>query len=149
MRSGRRIALGALVAMGIVAGCSKEDDVPATTDAGVAPLPGPNRAAPPEEVAEAPKTCRERCTEAHPTAAAKDRAIETCWSTHCAGPCFEGLSDDAEAGAPDAGSCAAPVVTVSSSCDRCTSAACCAAWDGCFQDAECSALNDCYRQCLD
>ena len=142
-----------------VAGCSDDDAKAAASDAGADVATEANRPAPPEDDAGTPKTCRERCEEEHPTALSKDTAIDACWKTSCVTPCIQeqatGGDAGAEGGATDAGgvdgggACVSPVVTVSSACDRCTIAFCCAAWDGCFQDTECAALEACYQQCED
>jgi hypothetical protein len=45
------------------------------------------------------------------------------------------------------GSCKNEVDTPSAACSQCTVDACCAEWDACFGDAECTALNACAVAC--
>jgi hypothetical protein len=144
--------LGALGTAAALAGCSDDESLKAPSDSGrEGAIPDANRPAPEEPDAEEPKSCRERCEEAHPTALAKDEAIDSCWETNCGGPCIQELPPDggiaADGAAPDGGTCISPVLTISLACDECTNMFCCASWDGCFQDPECTALNACYQQC--
>jgi hypothetical protein len=149
--------LGVSTAAG--AGCSGDDTSTAAATDGGTDVASEARPAPPEDDdAATPKTCREQCADAHPAGVAKDKAIDACWQAHCASPCIDGerAPIDVDAGADasadagaDAGACMSPVVTASPSCDACTTAFCCASWDACFQDAECSALEDCYQQCVE
>ena len=137
-------------AAGMMTGCS-EDEPAGPGDAGSdGSRPDANRPAPTEPDAR-PKTCREQCEEAHPTGLPKDEAVNSCWETHCNVPCIEQLPGDGgiDGAAPDGAACESPVVTVSVACDECTNAFCCGAWDGCFQEPECAALNACYQQCTD
>ena len=142
---------GAAFASALFSGCS-DDAPPAPVDAGAESAPpDANRSARPEDSA-APKSCREQCAEAHPTGLPKDEAIDSCWKAFCTDPCIEELTADgggAGGAAPDGGTCVSPVVTVSLACDECTTTSCCASWDDCFQDPECTALNACYQQCAD
>lgn len=89
--------------------------------------------------------CLAKCDKDHPTGLVKDKAIDTCWTTRCAGPCV----GEADGGTTtsDAGACKNDVDTGDVECDACTVAACCAEWDGCFDDADCSALQDCRLAC--
>jgi hypothetical protein len=144
-----------MAGLALVGGCSEDDPAGAAPDA-AADGNGPeaNRPTPPEPDAEEPKSCRQRCEEAIPEGAlAKDEAINSCWKTFCGRPCIEELAPDggvaADGAAPDGGTCVSPVVTISLACDECTNTFCCASWDGCFQDPECSALNVCYQQCTE
>jgi hypothetical protein len=159
--SSRAVALSLFVstlasAAAMTSGCSG-DDAPAgaAADAGADAPARANRPAPPEPEAGTPKTCRELCEDAHPASVAKDEAIDSCWEAHCAAPCIDGEDpvppDGADAGADGggAGACASHVVTISPSCDECTTASCCAPWDACFQDPDCSALEACYEECVD
>ena len=135
-----------------MAGCS-DDEPGAPADGGTeGAAPDANRPAPPERDAQ-PKTCREQCEEAHPTGVPRDEAVNSCWQTHCQGPCIDGLPADggiaADGAAPDGGTCISPVVTISLACDECTNTFCCTAWDECFQDPECTALNACYQECTE
>lgn len=149
---GPLLVLAASGASALFSGCS-DDATPAPVDAGAdsAP-PDANRPPRPEDSA-APRSCREQCAEAHPTGLPKDEAINSCWKTFCGDRCIEELPTDggggADGAAPDGGTCASKVVTVSLACDECTNTSCCASWDDCFQDPECTALNACYQQCAD
>jgi len=138
---------GALVAGSGLTACS-DDPTPATDAGAESSIPDANRPAPPETDAR-PKTCREQCEEAHPTGLPRDEAVNSCWDTHCVGPCIDQIPADGgiDGAAPDGGTCTSPVVTISLACDQCTNTFCCAAWDGCFQEPECAALNACYQQC--
>jgi hypothetical protein len=105
-----------------------------------------------------PASCRDTCAQDHPNGVALDLAITQCWQASCAGPC---IAEDAGVIArPDAGdagdagldagvspACQKPVVTDTAACDVCTKASCCQAWDACFGDAECTALNACVAAC--
>ena len=143
------ISAGALVAGSGLLGCSDDPEVPNDASAESA-KDDVNRRAPPETDAR-PKTCREQCEEAHPTGLPRDEAVNSCWDTHCLGPCIEQIPDDGgiDGAAPDGGTCTSPVVTISLACDQCTNTFCCAEWDGCFQEPECVALNACYQQCTE
>jgi len=147
------VVLAPLAAAAALTGGCSDDEAPPEADAGAeSGPPDANRPAPPESDA-ALKSCREECEEAHPTGLPKDEAINSCWETHCGDPCIEQRPGDGGGGgdgaAPDGGTCTSPVVTVSVSCDECTHTFCCASWDGCFQDPECTALNACYQRCPD
>lgn len=158
--SSRRLAVlfiaSMLVATGLgsaIAGCSTDDTKVAAGDSGADATPEATRSPPPPDEASTPKTCRELCEEAHPTALPKDEAVNSCWEMNCSGPCIEETTTPTDGGTDgdggaDAGACLSPVVTISESCDQCTILRCCAAWDGCFQDPECSALNACYQKCV-
>jgi hypothetical protein len=146
--------LGGAFATSVAAGGCSDDEKTAPADAGSERgAPDANRPARPGDDAAPPKSCREECEEAHPTALPKDEAINSCWETFCGSPCIEATPPDsglaADGAAPDGGTCISPVVTISLACDECTNTFCCTAWDGCFQDAECSALNACYQTCED
>lgn len=63
-----------------------------------------------------------------------------------------GASSDGGDAGDDAGTagpplCGTGVTTDSPDCDRCTEAFCCAAWTGCFDDQDCSDLDDCLASC--
>lgn len=147
-------ALGGALALSLTSSGCSDDDAPDAGDAGAETrAPDANRAPPAGEDGAAPKPCRQACEEAHPTGLAKDEAINSCWETFCVDPCIEELALDggvvADGAAPDGGTCRAPVITISLVCDQCTNTSCCASWDGCFEDAECTALNACYQECAD
>jgi hypothetical protein len=48
---------------------------------------------------------------------------------------------------PTRGSCRTDVKTPDAACSTCTAQKCCAAWDACFGDTECLALNQCSVAC--
>lgn len=99
--------------------------------------------------------CAEECRQAHPSGAAKDDAIDSCWEAKCDDPCFGSGASIPDGGYPDAGvgtdggMCQNDVdfEPPDPTCSACTQAYCCAAWDGCFNDDDCLALNDCYNAC--
>ena len=154
------IVLGATATA--TSGCSSDATKAAAADSG-ADAPGANRPAPAgDNDASDPSTCRDRCAAAHPAAVLEDKAIDTCWRKYCQAPCIDETPDIGDAGAvvgdggdggnaspgADAGTCKSNLVTDTASCDQCTGTFCCTAWDGCFQDPECSALEACYQQCV-
>jgi hypothetical protein len=136
-------SVAALVGAG--AGCS-DDPKPRAAPVAADAAPQPNRPAVSENSA-TPETCRESCEKDHGSGITRDRAVDACFQAHCATECIAQTPTDA--GAPDAGSCTQPVVTVSDDCDSCTRAFCCTEWDACFGDAECSSLNACYQTCAE
>ncbi|HVH41522.1 MAG TPA: hypothetical protein VM925_04235 [Labilithrix sp.] len=138
--------LGAFGTVALAAGCSENTKAAAANDASSDATPDVATSKPLESDAPV-KSCRETCEETHGAALPKDEAINSCWETHCGGPCIEQVPDDG--GALDGGTCSTPVVTVSESCDRCSSTFCCAEWDACFQDPACTALNACYQTCAE
>lgn len=108
--------------------------------------------------------CIAACRTKHAAGFEKDKAIDQCWAASCVPACADGplpeagadagddAGDDAglDAGAPgDAGApaCKNDVATGDIDCDRCTKERCCGAWDGCFDDADCRALNACIVEC--
>jgi hypothetical protein len=93
------------------------------------------------------ETCIADCSARHPSGRTKDDAIAACWAASCAGRCTPGVGGDGGAPVEDAGACAWPVTTDDPRCDLCTRSACCAPWDACFGDAECSAFNTCRNRC--
>ena len=124
---------------------SPQSDAAILEDAQIIPVikdSGKQDAAPTETVEE----CQLKCTKTHAAGYAKDQAIETCWSAKCAGPCI-GEPDGGTTPSSDGGTCKNEVDTTDPDCDACTHAACCAEWDGCFDDADCTAYQDCYFNC--
>lgn len=72
-------------------------------------------------------------------------AIDTCWSKSCSSECNGiGTGKNEE---PDHGSCQNVVSTPAKDCSQCTVDHCCAAWDACFNDTDCTALNTCTNAC--
>ena len=142
------VGAGAIVTLG--GGCSEDAATTPPSDAAADQTRSDGNRPPPAAGDAADKTCRQECAEAHPTAVAKDDVVNACWETHCRAPCVEGKPGDGgvtDGAAPDGGTCTLPVITVSLSCDECTNTFCCAAWDTCFQDSECTELNACYQRC--
>jgi hypothetical protein len=136
-------------------GCTDDDPGASSTpiDSGAPDVNRP-RPLPPEDDAARP-TCAEACEADHPSGLVKDRALLACWDTHCRASCIapeagpvtptEDGGDAGDGGAEPA--CTTEVITVRATCDDCTRAACCSAWDACFQDQDCIDLNRCYQTC--
>lgn len=104
--------------------------------------------------------CLAACETKHAAGLTKDKAIDTCWAQSCKAPCIDGTGtfdagtvdagDDAgDGGDAGAGQCKNGVETGDQACNDCTSAFCCGAWDGCFDDQDCADLNDCRSACPD
>jgi hypothetical protein len=140
-----------------------------STDAGATPDPATAEAGPdarikveagPEEQDSAgpltPEQCVEACNTMHPSSVAKETAIDTCWTASCKGPCLDdpptaydaGHADGGDAGADASDLCGTGVNSVTVDCDNCTQANCCPAWKGCFDDQDCSDLDDCIAKCF-
>lgn len=148
-------------------GCSSDDpgsDTAAAADSGADSNDSPATPAPPPHRATdsgadpTVEECLAACDTEHAAGLTKDHAIDTCWSANCQGPCIDangpfdgGTADAGDAGdaAGDAGApvCQNDVATGGTACDSCTKAFCCAEWDGCFGDQDCSALNACRAAC--
>ncbi len=90
--------------------------------------------------------CLASCAAQHPSGAQKNSGIDQCWSQSCSDVCDGIGSTGAEFG-PTSGSCKTDVKTPSSACSTCTVKHCCSAWDACFSDADCIALNTCSIAC--
>ena len=150
-------ALAALAALPMAGGCSSTT-IEAPADAG-ADRSTRDVATPPDAADDTATPthdeCFAACDAAHPNSVAKNTAIDTCWESACKAPCVDGTPFDAgspaDAGdaAPDAAvpACTNQVDTGDVACDLCTKMRCCAPWDGCFDDADCSALVDCESMC--
>jgi hypothetical protein len=100
--------------------------------------------------------CNAACEAAHPAGLKLDVKIDDCWTAHCQAPCVDGTGgfDAGGAEAGDGGdggalACTNDVQTGDTTCDSCTKTWCCASWDGCFNDTDCAALNDCRSNCPD
>jgi hypothetical protein len=151
------VVLSAGAAFSISACSSSTDDggTPADVDSGAdAGRIKVDAAAPDDDAGEPPTTdeCIATCRAAHPSSLTKEDAIDTCWSTSCGPSCVDGTDgfDAGPDGAPDSGPdplCGTGVSTDSPDCDNCTEANCCAVWTGCFNDEDCSTLDDCIQQC--
>ncbi len=99
--------------------------------------------------------CKAKCAPDHPTAVAKEDAIDKCWADNCTGPCidqsggFDG-GDGGGGGDGDGGGvlCGTSVPSgIDTTCDQCTQAFCCTAWQGCFNDPDCTAYDTCVSKC--
>jgi hypothetical protein len=88
--------------------------------------------------------CLAACEAKYPNSAIKAKAIDQCWADNCAA--CQNMAN-APLQSPINGDCQNPVYTPSEDCSQCTADACCAAWDDCFGDAECQALNACANTC--
>jgi hypothetical protein len=159
--SGAALLVGVAATVG--AGCSTTTEVYEPGDASDASTDKPKvDSAPAQEPDTGPpppteEECIADCRTKHSAGAAKDKLIEDCWETKCKGPCidetgvFDAGADGGDAGdAGDGGgpACKNPVETDDTSCDLCTKVNCCASWDGCFDDQDCSALNECIGDCI-
>ena len=102
--------------------------------------------------------CIAACNTQHPNSKPKEDAIDKCWNDNCSDQCFDGkpfdggaATDAGDAGvAADAGDplCGTGVKSGETpDCDKCTEAFCCTSWTGCFDDQDCSDLDDCYGKC--
>jgi hypothetical protein len=144
----------------IMGGCSEETAPGANSGTDAAPpvnldasqrdAPPPGDAGPDPSIA----TCLAECAARYPGGKVKDDAITTCWKTKCAGRCTDLPADAGDAGggeadAGDAGACQNPVDTEDPECDRCTQSHCCAEWDGCFNDDECTNFVQCSTACAE
>lgn len=170
------IGLSSFIVSAFALGCSvKQDDPPSpivSSDTNAAPPPAQTTdkgkvdpqtnppPAPPKGSADggadgaahdgaAPKkdvqACLSACEAKFPNGAAKARMIDQCWADNC-GSC-QNMPPAAPVGPDDGSQCNTPVYTPSADCSKCTVDACCWAWDGCFQDAECNSLNACADAC--
>jgi hypothetical protein len=88
--------------------------------------------------------CVAACEAKYPKGAQLGKAIDTCWQNNC-DACLA-MGKGAPQG-PENGSCKTDVYTPSGACSQCTVDSCCAAWDACFGNADCVALNKCSVAC--
>lgn len=89
--------------------------------------------------------CISSCEAQHPKGAQIGKGIDQCWSNSCPTQC-NGIGAGKQK-PPAHGSCKNPVTTPSADCSQCTVDKCCKAWNACFDDADCSALNACSIAC--
>jgi hypothetical protein len=89
--------------------------------------------------------CLATCETQHPKGLALGKGIDKCWAASCATVC-DGIGTGTPK-PPTAGTCKNIVETPSAACSTCTVTSCCAAWDACFDDADCTALNTCSIAC--
>jgi hypothetical protein len=164
--SGAAIFLGASA---VAAGCTTTtEEIQAADGGGDGAADGKAKfdsAPQPVEDADPPKKseaeCIADCEKTHATGLTKDKAIDTCWAAKCKGPCvddtgvFDAGADAAKDAGGDAGGdggagkCTNDVETGDPACNGCTSVNCCPEWDGCFNDKDCSDLNDCRNTCVE
>lgn len=89
--------------------------------------------------------CIDACEAKYPDGAVLGRAIDACWKQSCPVVC-NGIGEGSAQG-PTSGSCKTDVKTPSAACSTCTVQHCCAAWDACYTDLDCIALNACSIAC--
>jgi hypothetical protein len=109
-------------------------DLPASRDAGAADA----------RTAKDVAACVAACEAKYPGGTDKSKMIDQCWADHCS------ACQTMKPGSfytPTSGACQAGVYTWSADCSQCTTDWCCWAWDMCFSDAECKALNACTVAC--
>lgn len=136
----------------VASGCSEETTSAPGPDAEVVQAidaASQKDAPPPPEAGPIPSlaTCLAECGTKYPSGKKKDDAITTCWKTKCAGICTDDAVDAGDSDAGDGGTCQNPVTTEDIACDRCTQTHCCAEWDGCFNDDECTDFVQCTVAC--
>jgi hypothetical protein len=91
------------------------------------------------------QACVSACEAKYPKGALIGKGIDQCWAKSCPSECND--IGAGQAVGPRSGSCQNPVSTPSASCSQCTVNRCCTAWDACFNDAQCAALNTCSIAC--
>lgn len=89
--------------------------------------------------------CISACEAKYPAGTTLGKGIDACWAKNCSKEC-NNIGTGAPKG-PKTGTCGHEVSTPSADCSQCTVDHCCAAWDACFGDAQCSALNTCSIAC--
>jgi hypothetical protein len=119
-------------------------------------------AATPDTDSAVPETsaqCLARCGTEHPASVAKYNAVDTCWAASCNASCVAqngmfdagGIDGGFDAGGVNDGGtdlCGTMVSSgVDMACDDCTTAFCCPAWKGCYDDQDCLAYNTCVNDC--
>jgi hypothetical protein len=161
----KKLVVGAaavLLSLSALGACSSSDWTPATppADAGVdrqqpgPPAVPPAPPSPPPDAGETAEQCNARCEAQHPAGLVLDKKIDDCWNADCKGPCVDGMGGfDAGTDAGDGGdgggvpACQNTVDTSDVTCDLCTKTYCCVSWDACFNDKDCTDLNDCRSNC--
>lgn len=146
---------------GWIAGCSGGDEGPESPPHEGAMLPaqpgGPSSSSSSGPTGTAPGTnaqsgggtvqdCIAACEAKHPQGAKLGKAIDTCWASSCTA-CL--AMEDGALKPPTSGSCKTDVFTPSAACSTCTAQRCCSAWDACFGNADCVALNKCSVACYE
>ena len=110
-------------------------------------------------VPETTAQCKARCYKEHAASKAIYDAVDTCWAASCKAQCIDqtGAPFDAGADASDAAMglndggtplCSTPESSgIDKPCDDCTEQNCCPSWKGCYNNADCVALQDCFNAC--
>jgi len=88
--------------------------------------------------------CISACETKFPKGAQLGKAIDTCWTRSC-NEC-DGIAVG-QPKPPKNGTCKNPVSTPNANCSQCTVDECCPAWDACFDNTDCAALNTCSIAC--
>jgi hypothetical protein len=159
-RAENLVVLGLVVASGWIIGCSggstPQDPEQAPNGGMMLPSePAPGSSSPSGASSSSGATssggsggsvddCVAACEAKHPQAAKLAKAIDTCWQNNC-DSCLA-MERGANQG-PQSGSCQTDVYTPSADCSQCTVWNCCDAWDACFGNADCVALNKCSVAC--
>jgi hypothetical protein len=89
--------------------------------------------------------CISACEAKYPKGVAIGKGIDQCWAKSCSTDC-NGLGAGMQF-PPAHGMCKNVVETPGAACSQCTVDHCCTAWDACFDNADCSALNQCSIAC--
>jgi hypothetical protein len=90
--------------------------------------------------------CLAACEAKYPAGVPKGDAIDACWKQNCYDPC-NGMAPSSTQFGAQHGACKYDVKTPAAACSQCTVDKCCAAWDACFGDEDCAALNKCTIAC--
>jgi hypothetical protein len=142
------LSFGIALASGWIAGCSGDDPAegqPSTPPSELTSEPMPPSHPASGSAGTSVAACVSACEAKYPKAAAKSRAIDSCWSDHC--DACTSMPESKALFSPQAASCTTEVETPSAACSECTAQSCCAEWDACFGDADCLALNACSVAC--
>ena len=89
-------------------------------------------------------TCISACEARFPKGAQLGKGIDACWMRSC-NEC-DGIAVG-QPKPPKNGTCKNPVSTPNANCSQCTVDECCTAWDACFDNTDCAALNTCSIAC--
>ncbi|MDB5212908.1 MAG: hypothetical protein JWO86_835 [Myxococcaceae bacterium] len=89
--------------------------------------------------------CISACEAQYPKGVALGDGIDQCWAKSCSTDC-NALGAGMQFPAAH-GMCKNLVETPGAACSQCTVDHCCAAWDACFDNADCTALNKCSIAC--
>ena len=89
--------------------------------------------------------CISTCESMHPNGVQLGKGIDNCWGLNCTAQC-NGIGTGMTK-PPTTGMCKNPVGTPAVACSQCTVDKCCGAWDACFDNPDCAALNKCSIAC--